>query len=595
MEFKYVILVLSLLLLGFLLYKEIGRTNKARLFWRILASIVAVSCFALLVIPIKYNSSLKQNANEITLITENANIDSLTKISGTKYTLDASGSKSNKLIFIPDLSYFLATHKDIRKLNIYGYGLPDEELKNLTGYELNFHPSEIPTGIISANWQAKIKTTEQLTVQGVYQNSSDKTVKLLLKGLGTSIDSISVDANTNKKFSFKTRPKQTGKAIYQLISFTEQDTIAKEPVPFTAIEQTPMKVLILASFPDFEYKFLKKWLYDNQYPMAFRSQISKNKYSSDFLNMDKLNLNQINGSSLRKFDVLIIDEEELAAIMPAERSAIDLAVNNGMGLFIRISNPKPLTTLSRKFGRSEASASKDKQLSLVIKDENYRFSNLPLEQTLFLKPSQNDQALVVDAGGKVLVNSTIKGSGKILISSLSTTFNWLLAGKTSDYTTYWSEILSKAARKKIELQTLKIVPQFPSVNEKARFIVDLSTSGKIPNIEIDSTKMAPRQNIELPFEWDAVFWPKKPGWNNLSINQSNESFFIYRKEDWQALKNQQTINSMLNFVKKSKTRETKTTTSAIILQKEVSVWWFFTGFLLVSAFLWFESKILDTK
>jgi len=595
MEFKYVVLILSLLLMIFLLYKEISRTKKARLFWRVLASIVAISCFTLLVIPVKYNSSLKQNINEITLITEGAHPDSLTKVAGTKYTLDASGSKNNKLIFIPDLSYFLDTHKDIRKLNIYGNGLPDEELKNLEGYELNFHPSEIPTGIISANWPAKIKTTEQLTVQGIYQNRSEKTVKLLLKGLGTSIDSISVDANTNKNFSFKTRPKQTGKAVYQLISFQGEDTLAKEPVPFTTIEQTPMKVLILASFPDFEYKFLKKWLYDSQYPLAFRSQISKNKYSSDFLNMDKLDLNQINGNALRKFDVLIIDEEELASITPAERSAIDVAVNNGMGLFIRISNPKPLTPVSGRFGRFESPASKDKQLSLIIKDENYRFSKLPIEQTLYLKPSQNDQVLVAETGGKPLVNSTIKGSGKILISSLSTTFNWLLAGKTSDYTTYWSEILSKAARKKIELQTLKIVPKFPSVHEQTRFIVDVSTSGKVPLLKIDSIKLAPRQNIELPFEWDASFWPTTAGWNNISINQSYESFFIYKKEDWQALKNQQTINSTSNFIYKSKTRETKTTTSTIILQKEVSIWWFFTGFLLASAFLWFESRILDAK
>lgn len=595
MEFKHVVLILSMLLLIFLLYKEISSANKARLFWRILATIVAVTCFALLVIPIKYNSGLKQHADEMTLITEGANPDDLNKVQGAKYTLNASASLKNKSIFIPDLPYFLATHKDIRKLDIYGSGLNDNELKSLEGYELNFHPSEIPSGIISASWQAKIKSTERLTVQGIYQNNSEKMVKLLLKGLGNPIDSISVEANTNKSFSFNTRPKQTGKAVYQLISFQGQDTLAKEPVPFAVDEQMPMKILILASFPDFEYKFLKKWLYDNQYPLAFRSQISKNKYSSDFLNMDKLNLNQINGSALRKFDVLIVDEEELAAITPAERAAIDNAVNAGMGLFIRISNPKPLSPASSRFVRFESPVPKDKQLSLAIKDDNYRFSKLPLEQTLYLKPSQNDQALVADAGGKVLVNSTLKGAGKILISSLSSTFNWLLSGKTSDYTTYWSEILSKAARKRIETQTLKIVPQFPSVNEQARLIVELSMSGKAPSLKTDNIKLAPRQNMELPFEWDATFWPAKSGWNDLSINQVGESFFVYKKEDWQALKYQQTINSTLEFVNNAHKKETKTKISDSIIQKEVSIWWFFAGFLFASAFLWFESRILDTK
>jgi len=595
MDFKYIVLILSVVLLSFLLYKEYNRANKARLFWRILASIAAVSSFALLIIPIKYNSGLKQNSNEITLITQGANMDSLTKVAGIKYTLEALGSKNKNVVFIPDLSYFLASHKDVRKLNIYGNGLADNELKSLNGYELNLHPSKLATGIISANWQPKIKATERLIIQGVYQNSSENTVKLLLKGLGNSIDSISVDAKTNKNFSFKTRPKQNGKAIYQLISFQGKDTLTKEPVPFSVGEQVPMKVLILASFPDFEYKFLKKWLYDNQYPLAFRSKISKNKYSSDFLNLDSLNLNQINTSVLRKFDVLMVDEEELAAITPAERAAIDNAVSTGMGLFIRISSPKSLTPISSKFSRFEFPASKAKEINLVLKNENYKFSKLPLEQSLFLKASANDEALITETGGRVLVNSTIKGSGKVLISSLGSTFNWLLSGKSNDYTAYWSEVLSKAARKKFETYALQIVPQFPTINEQARMVADFPVAGKIPDLKIDSIKLAPRQNIELPFEWDVTFFPTKPGWNSVAINQFTESFFIYKKQDWDALKKQQTRNATIQFVSKSKKTELKTVTSEILIAQEVSIWWFFISFLVASAFLWFESRILDAK
>lgn len=592
MDFKYIVLIICLLLLAFMLYKEIGRINKARLFWRILASITTVCCFALLVIPIKYNSGLKQNANEITLITEGANPDTVAKVKGIKYVIASSETKGIKTNQIPDLSYLLATNKNIRKLNIYGYGLSDEELKNLKGYELNFHPSEPPTGIISASWQSKIKTTEQLNVQGIYQNTSNKKVKLLLKGLGNSIDSILVEAKSNRSFSFKSQPKQIGKAVYRLISFQGKDTLSKEPVPFLVGEQIPMKVLILASFPDFEYKFLKKWLYDNQYPLAFRSQISKNKYSSDFLNMDSLNLNRINASSLKKFDVLIIDEEELAAISQEERTAIDIAINSGLGLFIKISNPKPTTTLGGKFSRFESPASKDKQLGLSLKEENYKLGKLPLEQTLFLKTSQNDQPLIADVSGKILVNSTIKGSGKVVVSSVASTFNWLLSGKTYDYTTYWSEILSKTARKKLEIQSVKTLPQFPSVNEQTRFVIDLAESGKVPSLKIDSIKLAPRQNIELPFEWDTIFWPTTYGWNNLSVNQSAEPFYVYKKEDWQALKNQQNINYTLQFINRTKNQQLKTAVTDISFQEEVSIWWFFIGFVFASAFLWYESRIM---
>lgn len=595
MEFKYIAIISCLLLLAFLIYKEISRANKARLGWRIFANLVAVASFVLLIIPVKYEILSKQNANEIMLLTKGVNPDSILKLKGEKYVLASAGIKNIKATSIEDLPYFLATHPDVRKLNVYGYGLSEDDLKKLEGYEFNFYPAASPNGIISVNWKNKVKSTEKLIVQGTFQNTGNETVRLLLKGLGNTVDSIMIKAKSNQPFSFKNQPKQIGKAIYQLIALQGKDTLAKEPVPFIVAEEKPMKVLILASFPDFEYKFLKQWLFENQYPLAFRSQISKNKYSTDFLNIDNLSLDNINVNLLRKFDVLIVDEEELAALTTDERAAIDNAVNGGLGLFIRISGPKPLTLLSSAFGRFEVPVSKGKQLNLAIKDENYTFSKLPLGQTLFLRTSQNDQALVADLAGKVLVNSSIKGSGKILISSLGSTFNWLLSGKKNDYTTYWSEILSKAARKKFETQSVKITPQFPAVNEKARFIVDLSASGKIPVLKIDSLKLAPQQNIELPFEWDTVFWPAQNGWNNLNVNQSAESFFVYQKEDWQALKNQLTINFTLRFLGKSKNQGTKNSASAIILQEEVSIWWFLAGFLFASAFLWLESRVLDAK
>ncbi|MFC3562777.1 hypothetical protein [Pedobacter jamesrossensis] len=598
MEFKYIAILVCLILLAFSLFKEFKRTDKSRLIWRILASVLAIGCFALLIIPIKYETHLQQRANEIFLLTDGTNPDSVSKIKGKKYILSSANAtelKSSKAKSIENLSYFLKANTTIKKLNIYGYGLTDSELKSSKGYEISFHPSANPTGIISANWQPKIKATKSFLVQGIFQNAGKKPVKLILKGLGSTIDSVNINAQSTSPFSFKNKPKQTGKAIYQLIALQEGDTIAKEPVPFIVEEQPPMKVLILASFPDFEYKFLKKWLYDNQYPLAFRSQISKNKYSTDFLNMDSLNLNRINSTTLKRFDVLIIDEEELAAINTEERSSIDNAASNGMGLFIRISTVKPTTTLSAKFSRYETPALKEKTLSLNIKDENSKLTKLPIEQNLFLKAGTNDQPLITDNTNKILVNSRISGAGKIIISSLSATYNWLLSGKKADYTDYWSTLLSKIARKKLELQSLRIIPQFPVVNQKIRFIADLSEENKIPSIKIDDVKLSPRQNMELPFQWDAISWPQKEGWNNLSVNQLNQSFYVYQRNDWQSLKNQAKIESREQFLKNSVDVSDKNAKTNQIIYNEVSKWYFFAGFLLSAAFLWYESRIIKDK
>jgi hypothetical protein len=372
----------------------------------------------------------------------------------------------------------------------------------------------------------------------------------------------------------------------------KKDTLAKEPVPVQVGDQAPMKVLILASFPDFEYKFLKNWLYENQYPLAFRSQISKNKYASDFLNMDGFNLSQINSTSLKKFDILIIDEEELTAISPIERTSIDLAVKNGMGLLIRVTNVKASSTLSGRFSRFESPALKGKPLNLMLEEDHFKFNPLPLEQALFLKANQSDKPLIVDASGKTVVNSSISGYGKVLISTLSSTYNWLLSGQKTDYTTYWSNLLANVARKRNDILAVNIIPQFPVVNQKTRIITDLAESAKNPTLKIDSVQLSPRQNMELPFQWDALYWPQRAGWINLQINQTIEPIYIYQKTDWLALKNQQILNDTRQFIKNQNLTETKSNIIDTVIEEEVSIWWVFIGFLFACAFLWYESRIL---
>ncbi|TCD20362.1 hypothetical protein EZ456_19650 [Pedobacter psychrodurus] len=595
MEFKYIAILAGLVLLVFLFYKEVRRVNKARLIWLIFANIIALSCFVLLIVPIKYETHVPQKTDEAILITEGTKLDSIASLKGKKYALSSADLKNTKAINIPDLSYFLKSNPNIRKLNIYGYGLNAAELEQLKGYQITFHPSANPRGIIAVNWPAKLKTTELLQVQGTYQNSGDETVKLLLKGLGKTVDSIAIEAKSNKSFSFKTNPKQTGKAIYELVALQKNDTLAKEPVPVQVGDQAPMKVLMLASFPDFEYKFLKNWLYENQYPLAFRSQISKNKFAFNFLNIDSINLNQINTSSLKKFDILIIDEEELAAISPNERSSIDLAVNNGMGLLIRIENTKALTTISGKFGRFESPALKGKPLNLILTEDHHKFSPLPLEQAVFLKASQTDQPIISDASGKTVVNNSISGYGKVLVSTLSSTYNWLLSGQKIDYTTYWSKLLANAARKRNDIQSVNIIPQFPVIHQKMRIIADLIASDRVPQLKIDSILLSPRQNMELPFQWDAFYWPQNLGWTNLEVNQTIEPVYIYKKADWEALKNQQKLDGTRQYIKNLNTPEAKNKLTDTILEEEVSLWWFFAGFLLATAFLWYEARILAVK
>lgn len=594
MDFKIIAVVICSLLLFFLLFKEITRKDKSKLIWRILANIFSVASFLFLIIPLKYKTVIQQSLNEINLITAGVDADTISKIKSIKYTFanddDYPAQKGIKTTQIPDLAYFVKTHPEINKINIFGYGLNESELENLNGYHINFHPSNKINGIISANWASRLKSTKQLLVQGIYQNSSDNNVKLILKGFGNSIDSLTIKPNTSSNFSFKSQPKQIGKAVFSLIALSGKDTLSKEPVPFIVNEQPEMKVLILGSFPDFEYKFLKKWLVDNHYPLAYRSKISKDKYTTDFLNVSNTSISNISASALKAFDVLIIDENELSSISAGEKVAIQTALSNGLGVIIRISNPKSSGIFSDKFSRFESPIQKDKGVN--SKYEDVKLNKLPVEQSIFLTASDNNQILITEASGKILAASKLNGLGKLTATTLSTTYNWILAGKESDYAIYWSALLSKTARKKSANLSVKVLPQFPVVNQKTNFIIDLAENNKTPKIKINELPLSPRQNMELSFQWDVTDWPKVEGWNTLTINQTPTPVFIYSKDNWQSLKNYSKIKQTENFIRNNKSQISKNAVSEQIITNEVSKWWVFTFFILSTGFLWLESRVL---
>ena len=69
-EWNYIVIALSLLLLFFLTWKEIYRPNKARLMWRLIASIFAIIGLACLALPITYIKTVKfSSANDVILLT----------------------------------------------------------------------------------------------------------------------------------------------------------------------------------------------------------------------------------------------------------------------------------------------------------------------------------------------------------------------------------------------------------------------------------------------------------------------------------------------------------------------------------------------
>jgi hypothetical protein len=564
MSFMYYgIIFFSVILLILLLLAEIRRINKAHLFWRLLGSFIAVTSLVLLIIPISYKVPTVKN-NSISIFTEGTNLDSVPKALKNGYPIQS----------IPDLSYFLRSKPEIESINIFGYGLKPSDLEQVSRYPLHFYPTK-PKGIISVQWNTRLLYTKPLLLQGTYVNPVLNEVKLVLRGFGTNLDSMLVPAGKMAKFSLSCIPKQSGKAIFELLAFSQEKELSREQVPIEVAEPKPLNVLLMSSNPDFEYKFLKNWLYEEGHSIMHRSRISKSALSFDFLNVEPLNLNSINGNLLKKVDVLICDETELAVMSSQESRQIEQAVSQGMGLFVRITDlPQPSSpNLTRQFMRYELPDTSDK-----------------VEQKLFLKSSSTSLVLSKDKSGRILAESSLHGRGKVAGSVLLGTYKWLLEGKASTYQSYWSDRISELSRKTLNKTRFEISPQIPVAAERIRIAVSqLKTD--VPTIKLNGEMLAPRQNLVTPLEWDVESFPMDHGWNSLGINGEQNFFFVHGERSWEDLRHNNT-SLATRFVSHVDNSAGSAQGTSVKLEKTVPEWIFFVLFLFSAGFLWLEPKLL---
>lgn len=595
MNLNYIIILLCLLLLAFMLFKEFSRVKKVRLVFRILASILVVIALAFLWFPLKYKSSQTIKQNELILITEGASLDSLKAVKAVFYTSDSAvlkEFKSNRVKFLPSLTYHLAANKNINSIKIFGDGLSANDLENLKNYQVNYQKSALPNGFQSCNWPIEIYSGEDLVVQGTYQNNTSKKVKLVLKGLGTNLDSVTIEPEKTAEFNLKIAPKQIGKSVYQLLSLNGKDTLQQENIAFKILEKQALKFLILASTPAFEYKFLKNWLFENGYAVVFRSQISKNIYSFDYLNTPKVEIKQITTQNLKDFDVLIADDEALASLNTSEIGVIQNQVSvKGLGLLIRTLEAKSISNFSKGFAFGAYNNLKIEQLKLKSLKDSFVFSPLQSNQEFYLKENATLKTLVIDDSKHILIGKKINGNGQVVLNTVSSTFQWILNGKTNDYSKFWSGLINQTVKPKEKPYQLAISPIFAT--QGSILTINLSQSeSRIPQLYIAETNLKPLQNKVLPYQWQAQYLPHHSGWHQLLINQKDSvDFYVNKPDAWHSIKQLSKIVTTTNFVKAQKQNDISDKLISNQVENEISKWWFLILFLMSAGYLWYEERM----
>jgi hypothetical protein len=327
-DMHYIAIGISLVLLAWLVWQEIRRPNKGRLILRLLATVLALGSFICLFLPLNYTSTNSVTA-DIVLLTPGFNKDSVAALSREKktalpvYVADAAMREAAG--YRPLL--FTAATPFNGTMHVFGEGLSRDILAEWKIPRIIFHPSPI-TGVTDVYWPKQIASGSSWQVSGIYNNVSNTAVKISLSSFGAGLDSIMIPAKSKKEFRLATIPRQIGRFVYQLTVMKNRDTLQKEPVPLIVHAMEPPAVLLLASSPDFENKFLKNWLAEKGYPVMVRTATSRGKFSKEYLNTSSIDIDRLGSAVLEKAAIIIADAQSIASLSSDERDLLFSSVRN---------------------------------------------------------------------------------------------------------------------------------------------------------------------------------------------------------------------------------------------------------------------------
>jgi hypothetical protein len=593
MDKIYSIIFLALLL-SFLISKEIGRKNKSNLIFRLSASILAIVSLLFILFPLKYDRKVSlSNSTIAILLTDGYSKDSLEKYKGASlFSTDlAITKKDNKVQYIHNIAYFLTSKPDYQTLHIFGYGLESDELKSLKNKNLIFHPTALKNGVSSISWPEKIRSGEQLLVQGKYNNTSRPEVKLILQGLGTNLDSVTIRKDTWNNFELKCIPKHLDKAVYSLIALADKDTLSREKLPVIVKERESMRILILASAPDFENKFLKNWLAQQGYSLSVRTSISTAKYNTEFLNSRKNDLNRINTTLLNDFDILIGDMSELSRLSKLENQAVQNQVNQGMGLIIKADASESGNGFYRKaFPIRENKQAIPKTIKLTWEGHSALKAILQGSSSIEILAQAGTQSLVKNERGNILTNSKLFGQGKILMTVITDSYTWMLGNQEEDYSSLWSYILQKAARKKENTESLA-VHFLPVINKDTGIEIQTET-GNISRFQIKGKRIALKQHSLMSFQETGSFWAAESGWQSFQFENTDSNwFYVFDEKAWTVVKASEKLKNTQNFIEQSAKKITTGNEAVQVYEDTIHPIWFYILFILCCTYLWLEVKL----
>ncbi|MFD2514109.1 hypothetical protein ACFSRY_09550 [Pontibacter locisalis] len=576
------------------------RPNRQRLVWRLLASAVAGISLVLLVFPPAVQQAISPST--AVLLTEGFNSDSLDallqKLEAKPQLYTYKTSSANNAVAVPSLHTLRQQQPGLQKLHLFGYGLYKEELQMLDRIKIVPHLSAAPAEVQAVTWTPNMHLGEAIEVTGKAFPGNEEKMMLYLYAAGRAQDSVEVTPDSTQTFQLSYTPKATGRYTYTLLTKQQGRLDSLGQLPLEVLPPKQLGVLLLASAPNFEFKFLKNHLGELHHRVAMQTTVSKGISQSEWLNMPRINLSRISPKLLKNFDVVVVEPEALQNLSSTERAVLQKAVTeDGLGILTIATAPlnSRHTAFFTGFQTKRLSQQDTRNVRASWAGKSYTATAAPY--TLINTTAVN--SLVQEQKNNLLVGVKRAGWGKVAMSYVPQTFAWHLEGKSEIYASYWANLLTGIAKEQVQEKFWKVdQPQVPQPDKPVvltftDYASDVSST--IPDAAVvrlaDSARvnLALAQNTHQPEQFSGTFWPGRSGWFQVQTTDSEPHYFyVHESTDWPHTGIQVRQRATQEYIAK---QAIEPSSGTVAYKKEpVSLIWFFVLFVLSSSYLWLEEK-----
>jgi hypothetical protein len=477
----------------------------------------------------------------------------------------------------PDLATALRQHPHTARLHVFGSGLEARDRDIAVKLPIEFSATEPEHGFLRLQIPQQLAPGQSFAITGqVHANTGDKIELLDPAGQRVTITA----ADTDGHFRIEGNARTEGLAQFVLhLRDADDKTVERIAIPLWVAKPEPLRALLLAGAPNAELKYLRRWASDAGIELRTRMELGGSIALGDAPALDT--------AALRKFDLLLLDNRTLDGLSTGERATLRQAVDDGLGLLLRMDDALSADTRAQLRGWGfTVEGDGDNATVRLPANPNERGTNTPTTLTTRrLRVNATDAVpLLRDAEEKPLAWWRASGRGRVGLWPLTDTYTWVLHGASGQHGALWSEVFATLSR--TGSQQLAYTAD-ARVNQRIS-ICPADDAAEVIAPNANTTHLLPDPHSGTPA--CAAFWPQQSGWHWLREGERLQPFFVRATDDAPGL--QRTIRSDATraLVNAAPSPATAAASSTLQPAPRGASWPWFLAWLICTAALWWLER-----